>query len=109
MKPASPPRDFFRLGASCDEYNGVILVGEKDGTIVPQMMWFDTDGEYFAVEIHDPALVPEGFTEVARYQRFVDVITVDGHAAYFEADEIIFYRRGETDCLVLVIGEKEED
>ncbi len=98
--------DCVRMGTSCAEYNGVILVGMKSGQIVPKMMWFDIPGEYYAAVIHDGSSVPEGYKEVARYEGFVDVITVHGHYAQFIGKEIIFYRKGEDGCIVTVKHEK---
>ena len=95
-----------RVGASCAEYNGVILVGIKAGQIVPQMMWFDVPGEYYAAVIHDGSPVPEGYREAARYVGFVDVITVNGHYAQFVGKEIVFYRKGKDGCIVTVKHEK---
>ena len=95
-----------RMGTSCEEYNGVILVGMKSGQIVPKMMWFDIPGEYYAAVIHDGSPVPDGYREVARYEGFVDVITVHGHYAQFVGKEIVFYRKGEDGCIVTVKHEK---
>lgn len=94
------------MGTSCAEYNGVILVGMKAGQIVPQMMWFDVPGKYYATVIHDGSPVPEGYREVARYEGFVDVITVNGHYSEFIGKEIVFYRKGEDGCIVTVKHEK---
>lgn len=100
------PEVGIRIGTSCEEYNGVILVGLKTEQIVPQMMWFDVPGDYYATVIHDGSPVQEGYKEVARYEGFVDVITVNGHYAQFIGEEIVFYRKGEDGCIVTVKHEK---
>ncbi len=104
--PGEENEEGIRIGTSCPEYNGVILVGMRAGQIVPQMMWFDNPGEYYAAVIHDGSPVPEGYKAVARYEGFVDSITVDGHYAEFIGKEIVFYRKGEDGCMVTVKHEK---
>ncbi len=74
----------------------------RDGQIVPQMLWFDVPGEYCATVIDDGEAVPEGYKEVARFEAFVDTITVNGHGTYLEGKEIIFYRKGKDGCLIMV-------
>ena len=94
--------EWAHLGSSCADNNAITLVGMQSGTIVPQMLWFDLPGEYYATVIHDGKPVPDGFTEMARYEGFVDAITVNGHGAFLRGEEIAFYRRGEAECVVIV-------
>lgn len=94
------------LGRSCEEYNALIMVGMKNDQIIPQMLWFDVPGEYHAAVIHDGKPVPEGYQEVARFEGFVDTVSVDGHGALFEGEEIAFYRKGEDGCIVTVKHEE---
>ena len=98
--------EFVLLGRSCAEYNAVIMVGMKNDQIVPQMLWFDVPEEYYAAVIHDGKPVPEGYKEVARFEGFVDTISVNGHGALFEGEEIVFYRKGEDGCIVTVKHEE---
>ena len=93
-----------RFGRSCPGYyNANILVGLKNDKVIPQMLWFDEPGEYKATYITNPEELPKGFEEVARFQKFLDVYSANGHVAMFEADEIVVYRRGHKECCILEI------
>ena len=95
-----------RLGTCCNEYNAVVMVGRQNGRIESRMLWFDRPGRYFAKVVHDGKPVPEGYTEAARFEGFVDTITVNGHGALFEGKEILFYRKDEDGCIVTVKHEE---
>lgn len=97
---------WIHIGSSCEEYNAVTMVGFRDGQIVPQMLWFDVPGEYCATVIHDGKPVPEGYKEVARFEAFVDTITVNGHGTLLQGKEIVFYRKGEDGCVITVKDEE---
>ena len=96
----------IRLGRSC-EYNAVILVGRQNDKIESKMLWFDTSGEYFGVCTDDPADIPEDYREEALFQGFVDSITLNGHYALLEAEEIVFYRKGPKNCVILTVNHTE--
>lgn len=97
--------EWIHIGSSCEEYNAVTMVGMRDGQIVPQMLWFDIPGEYCATVIYDGEAVPEGYKEVARFEAFVDTITVNGHGTLLQGKEIVFYRKDADGCIITVKNE----
>lgn len=56
--------------------------------------------------IHDGKPVPEGYKEAARFEAFVDTISVNGDGTYLEGKEIIFYRKGKEGCIITVKHEE---
>ena len=98
--------EWIQIGSSCREYNAVTMIGMRDGQIVPQMLWFDIPGEYYAPVIHDGKSVPEGYKEIARFEAFVDTISVNGDGTYLEGKEIVFYRKGKDGCIITVKDEE---
>ena len=98
--------EWIQIGSSCREYNAVTMIGMRDGQIVPQMLWFDVPGEYYATVIHDGKPFPEGYKEAARFEAFVDTVSVNGDGTYLEGKEIIFYRKGKDGCVITVKHEE---